>query len=310
MKATIYTTVALIAFAANSLFCRMALADDYIDAWSFTIVRLVSAAGCLGIIMILHASHLQRQVRKMNGTSNDTLLVLSDKGSWLSSFTLVIYALCFSIAYVELDTGTGALILFSAVQLTMIGWGIYKKEQLSVLQWTAFIVAVAGFIYLMLPSAAIPSPLAAILMTISGIAWGIYSIRGKTCVSPLRATGFNFIRSLIAVPILLLVSLYYLDNMGLATVNLNNVTTKGILLAGASGAIASGIGYSIWYTAMPLLKNTQAAIVQLCVPILAAILGVVFLSEQPSLPFVVASTVILGAVLTFTLSKKTSKISS
>ncbi|MGP4973111.1 DMT family transporter [Psychrobacter alimentarius] len=310
MKATIYTTVALIAFAANSLFCRMALADDYIDAWSFTIVRLVSAAGCLGIIMVLHASHLQRQVRKMNGTSNDTLLVLSDKGSWLSSFTLVIYALCFSIAYVELDTGTGALILFSAVQLTMIGWGIYKKEQLSVLQWTAFIVAVAGFIYLMLPSAAIPSPLAAILMTISGIAWGIYSIRGKTCVSPLRATGFNFIRSLIAVPILLLVSLYYLDNMGLATVNLNGVTTKGILLAGASGAIASGIGYSIWYTAMPLLKNTQAAIVQLCVPILAAILGVVFLSEQLSLPFVVASTVILGAVLTFTLSKKTSKISS
>ena len=310
MKATIYTTVALIAFAANSLFCRMALADDYIDAWSFTIVRLVSAAGCLGIIMMLHASHLQRQVRKMNDTSNGTLLVLSDKGSWLSSFTLVVYALCFSIAYVELDTGTGALILFSAVQLTMIGWGIYKKEQLSVLQWTAFIVAVAGFIYLMLPSAAIPSPLAAILMTISGIAWGIYSIRGKTCASPLRATGFNFIRSLIAVPILLLVSLYYLDNMGLATVNLNGVTTKGILLAGASGAIASGIGYSIWYTAMPLLKNTQAAIVQLCVPILAAILGVVFLSEQLSLPFVVASTVILGAVLTFTLSKKTSKISS
>ena len=310
MKATIYTTVALIAFAANSLFCRMALADDYIDAWSFTIVRLVSAAGCLGIIMMLHASHLQRQVRKMNDTSNGTLLVLSDKGSWLSSFTLVIYALCFSIAYVELDTGTGALILFSAVQLTMIGWGIYKKEQLSVLQWAAFIVAVAGFIYSMLPSAAIPSPLAAILMTISGIAWGIYSIRGKTCASPLRATGFNFIRSLIAVPILLLVSLYYLDNMGLATVNLNGVTTKGILLAGASGAIASGIGYSIWYTAMPLLKNTQAAIVQLCVPILAAILGVVFLSEQLSLPFVVASTVILGAVLTFTLSKKTSKISS
>jgi len=310
LKATIYTTVALIAFAANSLFCRMALADDYIDAWSFTIIRLLSAAGCLGIIMVLHASHLQRQVRKMNDTSNGTLLVLSDKGSWLSSFTLVIYALCFSIAYVELDTGTGALILFSAVQLTMIGWGIYKKEQLSVLQWAAFIVAVAGFIYLMLPSAAIPSPLAAILMTISGIAWGIYSIRGKTCVSPLRATGFNFIRSLIAVPILLLVSLYYLDNMGLATVNLNGVTTKGILLAGASGAIASGIGYSIWYTAMPLLKNTQAAIVQLCVPILAAILGVVFLSEQLSLPFVVASTVILGAVLTFTLSKKTSKISS
>ncbi|MGP5209738.1 DMT family transporter [Psychrobacter alimentarius] len=309
MKATIYTTAALIAFAANSLLCRMALADGYIDAWSFTIVRLLSAAGCLNIIMVLQASHLNRQVRKMNDASNDTLLILSDKGSWLSSFTLVVYALCFSIAYVELDTGTGALILFSAVQLTMIGWGIYKKEQLSALQWTAFIVAVAGFIYLMLPSAAIPSPLAAILMTMSGIAWGIYSIRGKTCVSPLRATGFNFIRSLVSVPILLLVSMYHMDNIGFATVSLDRVTTKGILLAGASGAIASGIGYSIWYTAMPLLKSTQAAIVQLCVPILAAILGVVFLSEQLSLTFVIASTVILGAVLTFMLSKKTSNIS-
>ena len=310
MKATFYTIIALIAFAANSLFCRMALAEGYIDAWSFTTIRLLSAASCLGMIMMLHTYRLRRQVRSGDTPNNEALLSLSDKGSWLSSLSLVVYALCFSIAYVELDTGTGALILFSAVQLTMIGWGIYKKEQLSVLQWAAFIVAVAGFIYLMLPSAAIPSPLAAILMTISGIAWGIYSIRGKTCASPLRATGFNFIRSLIAVPILLLVSLYYLDNMGLATVNLNGVTTKGILLAGASGAIASGIGYSIWYTAMPLLKNTQAAIVQLCVPILAAILGVVFLSEQLSLPFVVASTVILGAVLTFTLSKKTSKISS
>ena len=318
MKATIYTTLALIAFAANSLLCRMALADGDIDAWSFTIIRLLSAASCLALIMMLHASHLQRQVRKLNLTSNDTLLVLSDKGSWFSSLSLVIYALCFSIAYVELDTGTGALILFSAVQLTMIGWGIYKKEQLSVLQWAAFIVAVAGFIYLMLPSAAIPSPLAAILMMISGIAWGIYSIRGKTCASPLRATGFNFIRSLVAVPILLWASTYYLNDIGLATVNpndilnnaLNRVTAQGILLAGASGAIASGIGYSIWYTAMPLLKNTQAAIVQLCVPILAAILGVIFLSEQLSLPFVVASTVILGAVLTFTLSKKTSTISS
>ncbi len=310
MKAAIYTTVALIAFAANSLFCRMALADGYIDAWSFTIIRLLSAVGCLGIIMVLHASHLQRQVRKMDITSDDTILILSDKGSWLSSVALIIYALCFSVAYVELDTGTGALILFSAVQLTMIGWGIYKKEQLSVLQWVAFIVAVVGFIYLMLPSAAIPSPLAAILMTISGIAWGIYSIRGKTCVSPLRATGYNFIRSLVSVPILLLVSLYDMDNIGFATVSLGSVTTKGILLAGASGAIASGIGYSIWYTAMPLLKSTQAAIVQLCVPILAAVLGIVFLSEQLSLPFMIASTVILGAVLTFMLSKKTSKTSS
>ena len=299
LKATIYTMIALIAFAANSLFCRMALAEGYIDAWSFTTIRLLSAAGCLGIIMVIHTYQLRRQRLKLGSIAIDALL--NDKGSWLSSISLVVYALCFSIAYVELNTGTGALILFSAVQLTMIGWGIYKKEQLRPLQWMAFIVAVAGFIYLMLPSAAVPSLLAATLMAISGMAWGMYSIRGKSCVSPLRATGFNFIRSLIVVPILLLISMNYLD------INLDNITVKGVLLACASGAIASGMGYSIWYTAMPLLKNTQAAVVQLCVPIIAAVLGVVFLSEQLTMQFVVASAVILGAVLLFILSKEAPK---
>ncbi|WP_045452978.1 MULTISPECIES: DMT family transporter [unclassified Psychrobacter] len=302
MKATLYTVIALIAFAANSLFCRMALAEGHIDAWSFTILRLLSAAVCLGIIMTIHAYRLRQHVRESDSIVHAA--ILNDKGSWLSSVSLVIYALCFSIAYVELDTGTGALILFSAVQLTMIGWGIYKKEQLSGLQWLAFIVAVAGFVYLMLPSAAVPSLLAAVLMAISGAAWGIYSIRGKSCVSPLRATGFNFIRSLIAAPILLVISMTYLDNIGLENINLGDITIKGVLLACASGAIASGIGYSIWYMAMPLLKNTQAAVVQLCVPILAAILGVVFLSEQLTVPFVIASSVILGAVLVFILNRE------
>ena len=304
MKATIYTIIALIAFAANSLFCRMALAEGYIDAWSFTIIRLLSAAACLVFIMTIHAYRLRRQTPAHAHPSTDA--ILNDKGSWLSSVSLVIYALCFSIAYVELDTGTGALILFSAVQLTMIGWGIYKKEQLSALQWLAFIVAVAGFVYLMLPSAAIPSPLAAALMATSGAAWGVYSIRGKSCVSPLRATGFNFVRSLVAMPILLLVGMSYLDGMGLTNIDMGSITTEGILLASASGAIASGMGYSIWYTAMPLLKNTQAAIVQLCVPVIAAVLGVVFLSEQLTMPFIIASSVILSAVLVFTLNKKSS----
>lgn len=298
MKATLYTIIALIAFAANSLFCRMALAEGYIDAWSFTIIRLLSGAICLSIIMGVYSYNLRRKDLTLNNPQNKA--ILKDKGSWLSSLSLVVYALCFSIAYVELDTGTGALILFSAVQLTMIGWGIYKKEQLSALQWMAFIVAVAGFVYLMLPSAAVPSVLAATLMAISGVAWGIYSIRGKTCVSPLRATGFNFIRSLVAIPLLLIIGMVYLKNMPLSTISI-----EGILLACASGAIASGMGYSVWYMAMPLLKSTQAAVVQLCVPVLAAILGVVFLSEQLTLPFILASAVILGAVLVFILNKKT-----
>lgn len=298
MKATLYTMIALIAFAANSLLCRMALAEGYIDAWNFTLIRLLSGAVCLSIIMAVYSYSLKRKSTLSPATNNallkDSRAMLQDKGSWLSSMSLLVYALCFSIAYVELDTGTGALILFSAVQLTMIGWGIYKKEQLSALQWSAFMVAVAGFIYLMLPSAAVPSLFGAGLMAISGAAWGIYSIRGKACVSPLRATGFNFIRSLVAIPLLLLVGLS----------DLKNISIEGLLLACASGAITSGLGYSIWYMAMPLLKSTQAAVVQLCVPVLAAAAGVLFLSEQLTLPFIVASAVILGAVLVFILNKK------
>ena len=156
----------------------------------------------------------------------------------------------------------------------------------------------------MLPSAAVPSVFAAALMAISGAAWGVYSIRGKSCVSPLRATGFNFVRSLAALPILLWVGIAYADNLGLPAIDIDSITAQGLLLACASGAIASGVGYSIWYTAMPLLKTTQAAIVQLCVPIIAALLGAVFLSEQLTLPFIIASTVILGAVLVFILNKK------
>lgn len=294
MRATWYTIIALIAFAANSLFCRMALAAGYIDAWSFTAIRLLSAAVCLGIIMVIYSYNLKRRPTALNNA------ILKDKGSWLSSLSLLIYALCFSWAYVQLDTGTGALILFAAVQLTMIGWGIYQKEQLSAVQWTAFVVAVAGFVYLMLPSAAVPSLSGAVIMATSGIAWGIYSIRGKACVSPLRATGFNFIRSLLAVPILLL----------LAISHIKDISIEGLVLASLSGALTSAIGYSIWYMAMPLLKSTQAAVVQFCVPVLATMAGVILLSEQLTMRFIIASTVILAAVLVFIFNKKTVKQSS
>ena len=315
MKAALYTIIALIAFAANSLLCRMALADGAIDAWNFTAIRLLSGAACLGLIMLLQAhflkrTRLKRKVLKRTILKQSSLkqtalqqagsvdkTVLKEKGDWLSAISLVIYAICFSVAYQALDTGTGALILFSAVQLTMIGWGIYNKERLDGVQWTALLIALIGFIYLMLPSAAMPSLSGALIMAISGIAWGVYSIRGKTCVSPLRTTGFNFLRSLVAVPILALIGMSYL----------NDISITGVILATASGAITSGIGYSIWYLAMPLLKTTQSAVVQLCVPLLAAIMGVVFLSEQLTLEFIIASSVILGAVLIFILNKNRPK---
>lgn len=299
MKAALFTIIALIAFAANSLLCRMALADGAIDAWNFTVIRLLSAAACLGLIMAMQARFLKRNALKskrssLKQTGNTDKTVLQDTGDWFSSLCLVIYALCFSVAYQALDTGTGALILFAAVQLTMIGWGIYHKEPLTRVQWTALLIALIGFMYLMLPSASTPSLSAALIMAISGSAWGIYSIRGKSCVSPLRTTGFNFIRSLIAVPILALIGMGYL----------NDISITGVILSVASGAIASGIGYSIWYMAMPLLKTTQSAVVQLCVPVLAALLGMIFLSEKLTLDFIIASVVILGAVLVFILNKR------
>ncbi|CAM3700571.1 MULTISPECIES: DMT family transporter [Pseudoalteromonas] len=290
MKATLYTVLALLAFAANSLLCRMALVQNYIDAWNFTALRLLSGALCLGFIVLIQTKP------KFNKSTNgdDILQHKADRGSWRSSACLLIYALCFSIAYVELDTGTGALILFSAVQLTMIGWGIYNKERLSVVQWCAFVIAVIGFVYLMLPSAAIPSLLPALLMMLSGIAWGIYSIRGKVCISPLRTTTFNFARSLCALPVLFIIGFSHLAG----------ISWQGIALACASGALASGIGYSIWYVAMPLLKSSQAAVVQLCVPVIAALAGMLFLAEELTIQFVIASAVILGAVLVFMLAKQ------
>ncbi|CAD2224404.1 conserved membrane hypothetical protein [Pseudoalteromonas sp. 3J6] len=288
MKATLFTIIALVAFAANSLLCRLALAQGYIDAWNFTVIRLLSGAVCLAIIMLLYTKQLNKKAQLSSP-------VINDIGSWRSSVSLLIYALCFSIAYIELDTGMGALILFSAVQFTMIGWGIYKQERLTAVQWLAFIVAFVAFVYLMLPSQTAPPVMAAVLMSISGVAWGIYSIRGKACVSPLRATTYNFIRSLLVLPILIVVGMS----------QLKNVRMEGVLLAIASGAIASGVGYSIWYVAMPLLKSTHAAIVQLCVPVLAAIAGAVFLSETLTVQFMLPSSIILLAVLVFTLNKKT-----
>ena len=178
----------------------------------------------------------------------------------------------------------------------MIGHSVFNKEPLSKVQWGALFVAFAGFIYLMLPSATVPSFLPAMLMAISGVAWGIYSILGKSCRSPLQATSFNFLRSLILVPILVLV----------VALDWQAVSATGICLAIASGALASGVGYSIWYVALPKLKSSQAGVVQLTVPVLATIAGVLFLDEQLTTRLIIASALILGAVLVFLMAKKRS----
>lgn len=288
LSTVLYTLIALCAFAANSLLCRMALQSGDIDPLSFTAIRLAS-----GALMLLGILLWQTTLLRSKSQSAQSL---TDKGSNISALSLFVYALCFSVAYVDLNTGTGALILFSAVQLTMIGHSVLNKEPLSKVQWGALFVAFAGFIYLILPSTSVPSFMPAMLMALSGVAWGVYSIRGKSCSSPLQATSFNFLRSLILVPVLVL----------LAVVDWQGITTSGVYLAIASGALASGLGYSIWYIALPRLKSSQAGVVQLTVPVLATLAGVVVLGEQLTARLVIASALILGAVLVFLMAKKRS----
>ena len=264
------TALTLIAFAANSLLCRMALGGDLIDPVSFTTVRLVSGALALAPI-----SRLVAESRAPHKT----------KGSWGSGLALFAYAAAFSLAYVSLSTGMGALILFGSVQMTMISAGLRSGERLGAVQWVGSAAAIAGLIYLVLPGISAPDPIGALLMSVAGIAWGVYSIRGKGAPAPVSMTAGNF---LLSAPMALIASM-----VALASIHLE---PSGILLALISGIVTSGLGYVLWYTALRSLTTTQASVVQLLVPVLAAFGGVAWLSEQVSVRLIAASLLILGGV--------------
>jgi drug/metabolite transporter (DMT)-like permease len=263
----LFTALAMVAFAGNSLLCRAALKQTQIDAATFTLIRIVSGALCLGIIV---------QIRK--GTWRNA-------GSWLSALALFAYAALFSFAYLRLTAGTGALLLFGAVQATMIFWALRNGERLDAKQLAGLLLALAGLVALVFPGLTSPPLGAALLMLGAGIAWGIYSLRGKGGGDPLRATAGNFLR---AVPLAVLLSLVMLRSW--------NFDRAGIGYAVASGALASGIGYAIWYTALPVLKASGAATVQLSVPVLAAAGGIALLGEPITLRFVIASIAVLGGI--------------
>jgi drug/metabolite transporter (DMT)-like permease len=263
----ILTALAMIAFAGNSLLCRVALKQTTIDAASFTLIRIVSGALCLGIIL-----------RFRKGTWRNA-------GSWPSALALFGYAALFSFAYLRLTAGTGALLLFGAVQATMIFWALRKGERLRAGQVVGLLLALGGLVALVFPGLTAPPLSAAVLMLAAGIAWGIYSLRGKGGGDPLRATAGNFLR---AVPMVVLLTL--------VTLRSANFDRAGIGFAIASGALASGIGYAIWYTALPALKSTGAATVQLSVPVLAAAGGIAFLGEPITLRFALASIAVLGGI--------------
>lgn len=269
------TSLAMIAFASNSLLCRVALEHTRIDAASFTTIRLVSGAMMLWLV-----------ARIGSGTG-------SGRGNGLSAVALFAYAAGFSYAYISLPAATGALLLFGAVQATMIGYGLWSGERLLKLQFAGLLLAFAGLVVLLLPGLSAPPLTGSLLMLGAGIAWGIYSLRGKGAGDPARVTAGNFLR---AVPIAAALSLFMLNRASL--------DTTGVCYAVSSGALASGLGYAVWYTALPALKATHAATVQLSVPVIAAVGGIVFLGEPVTLRLALAAVAILGGIALVILEKQ------
>jgi drug/metabolite transporter (DMT)-like permease len=262
------TSVALLAFAANSLLCRFALAQQSIDPASFASLRLLSGAAMLGLVMALRSRP-----------------AAAGAADWPAAFMLWAYVVCFSFAYLSLSAGTGALILFGAVQLTMSGAGWHAGDRYGLKAWVGLLLALAGLLYLVWPGIASPPPGSAALMAGAGVAWGAYSLRGRRNPDPVAASAGNFQR---AAPLALLASALFLPQF--------HVSAWGSALAITSGALTSGLGYVVWYAALPGLSPMRAATVQLSVPLLTAIAGVLLLSEAMSLRLLLASVAILGGI--------------
>lgn len=276
-KIIICIIFALLAFAGNSVLCRLALGENTIDAASFTSIRLLS-----GIIMLIALVSLSS--KKSESVS---------RGSWFAALMLFVYALAFSYAYISLDTGIGALILFGSVQIAMIIIGIITGNKLHTIEWIGLIIAFSGIVYLVAPSLTTPSLSGFILMMIAGTAWAFYTLKGRGSKNPLRDTAYNFLRT---SPLLVLLIIFALQNA--------HISTEGMILAILSGAITSGLGYSVWYVALTGLTVTQAAVIQLFAPVIAAIGGVVFTHEDITLHLVLSSCLVLGGVLTVILGKR------
>lgn len=267
LRTLLLTALAMLAFAGNSLLCRLALKDTEIDAASFTSLRIASGAFTLWLLL---------RLRPGNGAL---------AGSWFGAAALFAYAAAFSFAYISLDAGVGALLLFGAVQISMLLWGFYRGERFSRLTSAGLLLAFAGLLALLLPGASAPALGGALLMLLAGAAWGAYSLLGRGVGDPLAATAGNFLR---ATPLALLTSALLLSRA--------NWDGPGLLYALLSGALTSGIGYAVWYTALRGLKAFQAATVQLSVPIIAALAGSLLLDEALSLRLVLSSLAVLGGI--------------
>ncbi|MFT6529403.1 MAG: drug/metabolite transporter (DMT)-like permease [Psychrosphaera sp.] len=286
IKLFTYVSFALLAFAGNSVLCRLALGQGLIDASSFTSLRLLSGVVTLIVISLVlnrgSGSVVIRQLTKQNTTK-----------TWLASLMLFVYAATFSYAYISLDTGTGALILFGMVQLSMIMIGALYGNKLHYSEWLGILVAFAGVVYLVKPNLSTPSFLGFVLMALSGVAWAIYTLLGRGSKQPILDTSANFLRTIPFVVVLILF-----------TVHDAQLTNWGIIYSILSGAVTSAVGYAIWYLVLKDLTVTQAAVLQLLVPILAALGGVLFVSEMISMRLVISSLLVLGGILMVIIGRR------
>lgn len=274
------TVMAMTAFAANSLLARLALGAHSIDAASYTAIRIVS-----GAVFLFFLAQRRHAVGQTIG--------LRLQGNWIAATALFVYAIAFSYAYLALGAATGALILFSSVQATMILWTVMKGIRPSIGEVIGFAIAFAGFVWLIAPGVGRPDPAGSLLMVLSGISWGVYTLKGRSSSSPLADTAGNFVRAgAFCVPLALIAS---------ATASLS---FSGASLALASGVVASGLGYAIWYLALPALTTFQAALVQLSVPVIAAAGAILFLGETLTLRFAAVSVVVLGGIALAITSKQ------
>lgn len=272
------TTAALIGFSANSLLTRSALGPGWLDAGSFTAVRLISGAATLLLL-----SRLRPRAQ-------------SENGDWVSALALAGYAVLFTVAYTRIGAGVGALILFGSVQVTMIGTGLVRGERPRQIDWTGLGLAAAGLLVFTLPGVTAPDLLGSALMAEAGICWGAYSLLGRQRRDPLGATAGNFLRASLVGAIFLAVWLRRL-----------HVTPYGVLLAVASGSLASGVGYTFWYAALPSLAAWRAAILQLIVPVLTALAATALLHEPLSSRVIVSTVLIIGGVGLTTIKIKTTR---
>ena len=276
MRALALTGVAMLALAANPLLCRMALGAGHIDAASFTSIRVIAGAVMLKMLMVWSRRGGERK-----------------PVDWRAVVTLFGYMIFFSFAYLSISVGTGALILFGAVLLTMFAVALKSGERFSALSWAGLVIAIFGLVYLVSPGVTAPEPLGAALMAVAGVAWGLYSLLGRGEADPLGTTAENF---LYAVPLAVVVNLIFWSDV--------HTSWSGVTMAMLSGAIASGLGYALWYAVLAGIPATRAATAQLSVPVIAALGGVVLLAEPLTFRLAVSSAATLGGIALVLLQRE------